>query len=99
MMRMEVVKASRVEEFAKIWDENKELKRKLRDSQAGLHALANDYTTITAKVSVLEARAKAAEERAAQKDLSKWSYRSYNQALSLGGKSLGSGRACCPGGP
>ena len=31
-MRMEAVEASRVEEFARIQDKNKNLKRKLRDS-------------------------------------------------------------------
>ena len=56
---------SRVEEFAKIRDENEELKGKLQDSQVGLQALANDLTVVTTKVSVLEARARAAEGRAA----------------------------------
>ena len=63
--KMEAAKASRVEEFAKIRDNNEELKGKLQDSQSGLKALANDNTTLIAKVSVLEARAQAAEERVA----------------------------------
>ena len=66
--RMEVVKASQVEQFAKIRDENEELKRKLRYSQASLQALVNDHTAVTAKVSILEARAKAAKKRATQED-------------------------------
>ena len=36
--RMEAVEAYQVKEFAKFWDENEELKRKLWDSQAGLKA-------------------------------------------------------------
>ena len=65
---MEAAEASRVEEFAKIRDENKELKCKLQDSQASLQALVNDHTAVTVKVSVLEARVKAAEERASQEE-------------------------------
>ena len=65
---MEAVEASRVEEFTKIQDKNEELKCKLRDSQAGLQALANDPTAITAKVSILEARARAAEESVAHEE-------------------------------
>lgn len=61
---MEAVEASRVEEIAKIKDKNEELKRKLLDSQASLQALVNDFTTVTGKVSSLETRAKAVEERA-----------------------------------
>ena len=68
MTRMEAIEASQVEEFAKIWDENEELKCKLWDSQARLQALANDHTVVTAKVSVLEARARAAKEHAAQEE-------------------------------
>ena len=66
MRRLEAIEASQVEEFAKIQDENEELKLKLRDSQAGLQALVNDHITITTKVSILEARARAAKECAAQ---------------------------------
>ena len=63
--KMEVAESFQVEEFAKIWDENEELKHKLLDSQVCLQAWANDHTTITTKVSVVEARARAAKERAA----------------------------------
>ena len=58
MKRVEVAEASWVEEFAKIQDENEELKRYMRDSQAGLLTLANDRIVVTTKVSVLEARAR-----------------------------------------
>ena len=60
---MEATEASRVKEFAKINDENEELKCKLWD-QVSLQALVNDYTAVTSKVSGLEARAKVADERA-----------------------------------
>ena len=65
---METAEASRVEEFTKIRDENKDLKCKLWDSQVGLQALASDHTIVTAKVSVLEARARATKERVAQEE-------------------------------
>ena len=65
---MEAAKISRVEAFSKIQYENEELKRKLRDNQATLQALANDHTAITAKVSVLEARARATKEHAAHEE-------------------------------
>ena len=65
---MEANEASQVEEFAKIQDENEELKCKLQDSQASLQALINDHIVVTTKVSFLEARAKATEERVAQGD-------------------------------
>ena len=61
--RMEATEASRVKEFAKINDENEELKCKLWD-QVSLQALVNDYTAVTSKVSGLEAIAKVADERA-----------------------------------
>ena len=57
-----------MEEFAKIKDENDELEHKLWDSQASLQALVNNHTTVTGKVSSLEARAKAVEERVAQEE-------------------------------
>ena len=66
--KKEAVETSREDVFAKIQDENKELKNKLRDSQVGLQALANDYTAVTTKVSVIEAKARAAEERAAEEE-------------------------------
>ena len=66
--RMEVAKESWVEEFAKIKDENEEFKGKLRDSQASFRALQNDFTAVTDKVSSLEARAKATEERTVQEE-------------------------------
>ena len=65
---MEAAKISRVEAFAKIQDENEELKRKLRDNQASLQALANDHTVVTAMVSVLEAKARLTKERAAHEE-------------------------------
>ena len=68
MKRMEAIEASRVEEFAKSWNENKELKHKLWDSQVDLHALENDHTVVTAKVSILEERARTVEERAAKEE-------------------------------
>ena len=63
--KMEATEVSRVEEFSKIRDENKELKGKLQDSQADLKALANDNATLIAKVFTLEARAQVAKERVA----------------------------------
>ena len=66
--RIESTEASQVEEFTRIRDENEDIKHKLRDSQASLQALANDHTAVTTKVLVLETRAKAAEERAAQEE-------------------------------
>ena len=72
MKRVEVAEASWVEEFAKIQDENEELKRYMRDSQAGLLTLANDRIVVTTKVSVLEARARrSAEECSAQEEFVK----------------------------
>ena len=57
-----------MEEFAKINDKNEELKHKLWDSQARSQALVNNYTVVTGEVSGLEARIKAAEERADQEE-------------------------------
>ena len=54
---MEAAETCRVVEFARIQDENAKLKGKLQDNQTNIEALANDNTTLTAKVPVLEARA------------------------------------------
>ena len=65
---MEATEAFRVEESAKIRDENEELKGKLRDSQASLQSLVNDHAVVNARVSVLEEKARAVEEHAAQEE-------------------------------
>ena len=66
--KMEAAKVSQVEKISKIRDENEELKGKLWDSQASLQALANDHNAVIDKDSVLEARARAAEERTSQEE-------------------------------
>ena len=60
-----------MDEFAKIKDENEELKGKLRDSQASFRALQNDFSIVTDKVSSLEERAKAFKECVTQEEFNR----------------------------
>ena len=69
--KMEAAKVAYIEEFARIRDENTELKGKLQDDQTSLEALANDNTTLNTKVTILEARAQAAEERDVQEEFAR----------------------------
>ena len=59
--RMEAAEASQAEEFAKIKTENKELNRKLQESQASFRTLQNDFATVNGKVFGLKMKVKAAE--------------------------------------